>query len=154
MSGRIHTFAGSHVASDNILRAEEFSSGISLYLPAARFDWTFADEVKWLVSVESVVGSPTAWSLDIDFQYAIPNTRGGRMEEPRWFTLDAASITADIAEGVTFGQWKNGDTLPRAQKRTIRNFGANMRILLKPSFTGGTDPGLRITVAAESKGAR
>lgn len=45
-TGRIHTFVGSQASSSNLLRPDEFSSGISLWIPSARFDWTFADEVK------------------------------------------------------------------------------------------------------------
>lgn len=145
-AGRLHTFVGAASIYGPTYNA------LSDVYPCARFDWTFADEVKWVVSVESVVGTPTAWTLDVVFEYAVPNTTSGRNEYPRWFALDEATLSADVPAG-PFSQFSDTSPLPQAQARTIRNFGANMRIRLIPSFTGGTNPGLRITVAAESRGA-
>lgn len=135
-----------------IVRPEAAKPETSLVFPASRTDFGWADEIKWVVSVESVTGAPTAWTLAVKFEYAVINHGGGRTEEASWFELDASNISTNIIEGAGFANFTQADTLPKAQKRSQVHFGQWARIRLVPTFTGGTNPGLRVNVIAELKG--
>lgn len=121
--------------------------------PEHPFDWGWATEAKWVLGVESVTGSPTTWSLAAKFEYCVPNLTGGRREEERWFEVDSTTLAVDVAEGINFNTFTQADTLPATQKRTITNFGSYMRLHLYPTFTGGTSPGLYVSLTTETKGA-
>lgn len=134
--------------------------------PANQIDWGWADEVTFIVDVQSVQGVPTDWSLTGKFQFCMPDTTGAGYSAERWFDLQAEQVSKCIVEGVGWYGGasaapvgaavgtiaKLGDTLPLTVQRTIRNFGLRTRILLVPTFTGGTTPTVTCSVMAVAKG--
>lgn len=132
----------------------------------------YADEVTFIISVAGVTGAPTSWSLGAKFQYCLPHTTGYQYQNPRWFDLQPENVETNVVEGVG---WYGGNAQPpadgsygtlatsaegidfaanpRTVKRTVRHFGHYVRVSLNPTFTGGTNPGLLVSMVAIPKGS-
>lgn len=141
-------------------------SPVDVNQPPYPVDWTAYKELIWTLSVASVAGAPTAWSLGAKFQFAQPHSTGLRYQNPRWYDLQEENVFAHVLEGVG---WYGGahpqpiggasglvadqtDTLPITVSRTIVNHPAGVRMVLAPSFTGGTSPALHISLTVTGKG--
>lgn len=134
--------------------------------PPNRIDWDWADEVTFQIDVQSVQGTPTDWALTAKFQFCMSDTTGAGYSTERWFDLQTEQVAQCIVEqigwyggastaptGAAVGTIaKLGDTLPLTVQRTIRSFGARVRVLLVPTFTGGTSPTVTCSVLAIAKG--
>lgn len=136
------------------IRAASAKGQVSLAQPGHPMDFGWAETLTWVLGVESVTGSPSAWSLSVVFQYCLDNMDGHQYTKNRWYDVAEENIVADIAEGVG---WHGpglavplvaNDTspLPVTVKRTVRNHPRRVRVLLDPQFTGGTNPGLYINL--------
>lgn len=73
---------------------------VELEQPPNRIDWDWADEVSFILDVQSVQGAPTAWSLGAKFQFCMPDTTGAGYSAERWFDLQDVQIEKCIVEGV------------------------------------------------------
>jgi hypothetical protein len=136
------------------IRPASAKGRISLAQPGHPMDFGWAETLTWVLGVEAVTGSPSAWSLGVAFQYCLDNMDGNQYTKARWYDLAEENIAADVAEGVG---WhgpalpppmvaNETSILPVTVKRTLHNHPRRVRVLLDPQFTGGNDPGLYINL--------
>lgn len=122
-----------------------------LVQPAAPVDWSTFSAVKFAVSILSVAGSPTSWSMQPWLQYGV-NYGTGQMKLVRWF--DAGN--ADVVGGSFFpsmtapGTWMV--TVVNPPKLMRINFGEDPTDTRALKFTGGSNPGLVLSLIAYPKG--
>lgn len=150
MAGRTHVF----LAADTTmaLRAPGSTAAVvANEFPVSQFDWGFADECRWTIAVESVAGAPTSWTLKPRLQFAVAHTTGQRLTKPRWYDAPPAQVEALTREGADFETFTQDGGAPAAQSRSLVGFGKWMRIVLEPTFEGGTDPRLLVALIAETK---
>ena len=150
------------ISGDETVTATESDGGTLLTCPANQPEWgVTCDELLFEITVLAVNGSPSAWSLGVKFQRWVPTTKGMQYQYDSWVDLDAVALATDVKEGVGWYSGShadggtgygtiadNNDTLPITVKRTIGNFGLCARVVLLPSFTGGTSPSLSLSVNA------
>lgn len=147
MAGRTQVFLAADATM--ALRADGAANAVvANAFPVAQFDWGFADECRWTVGVEQVLGSPTSFSLKPVLQFAVPHTTGQRLTRPRWYDVPLAQVEALTREGADFTAMT---AAPSAQSRSLVGFGKWMRLVLKPTFVGGTDPRLLVALTTETK---
>ncbi|QNJ57748.1 hypothetical protein KNV22_gp28 [Gordonia phage Love] len=170
MHGKTHILLSEHYTIKPSGTPGEFlwnGKPVDLVQPSNPVDFgSYADELTWILAVQGVTGSPTAWSLGAKFQYCQPNTSGYQYTNSRWFDLQAENVATNVVEGVGFYGGPNsapvggafgvvakfGDTVPVTVQRTIRNFGLRCRVALDLSISGGTDPGIKVSLTAMAKG--
>lgn len=155
------------LAEDVVGLAAGSDSPVPRFFPANQMDFPHARELTFSVSVASVTGAPTAWSLGVKFQLCQVHTTGTMYSAPRWYDLQAEQMEKLVAEGVG---WYGGahtppvgggfglvadqtDTLPLTVSRTLLlGFGLRARIMTEPLLTGGTNPRIRLSVNLAEKG--
>lgn len=94
------------------------STLVELIQPPNRIDWDWADEVSFILDVQSVQGSPAAWSLGAKFQFCMPDTTGAGYTAERWFDLQPEQIAKCIVEGV---DWYGGVPGVTTYKNLVTN---------------------------------
>ncbi|NLP82573.1 hypothetical protein HF576_01805 [Microbacterium sp. CFH 90308] len=147
MAGRTQVFLAAD--STMALRADASTSAVvANEFPVSQFDWGFSDECRWTVGVEQVLGAPTSWQLKPVLQFAVMHTTGQRLTKPRWYDVPLDQVEALTREGADFAMMS---AAPSAQSRSLVGYGKWMRIVLKPTFEGGTDPRLLVALIAETK---
>lgn len=115
-----------------------------------------ADEVVYRITVEGTVGSPTSAFLKAEFQIAQRTTNGefGGSEaytdrNPIWQSIDANTHGGMLPDGDWPTRiWRSEDGTTVVVQRRIRG-GCSNRLKLTPIISGGTSPGIKITVEAE-----
>jgi hypothetical protein len=139
--------------------------------PANAMDFSSVEELTFQIALTGVTGTPTTWSLSAKFQLCMPHISGNQYVVENWFDLQAEQASKLIVEGVGFYRAAhtpptggaagviadNTDTAPSPSaplvvQRTIRYFGHAARVLLAPSFTGGSSPAITTTVVCVEKG--
>lgn len=147
MAGRTHVF----LAADSTMALRTAGSTVAVTaneFPVSQFDWGFSEECRWTIGVESVLGSPTSWTMKPTLQFAVMHTTGQRLTKPRWYDVPTDQVAALTREGEDFTDMT---TAPSAQTRSFAGYGKWMRLALKPTFVGGTDPRLLVALIAETK---
>lgn len=153
-------------AGNDAVRPAAANPEIRLEQPPYRMDFGWCSELTWELRVTGTYGSPSAWSLGVKFQYRQDHTSGYQYTAPTWSDLDDYTISSDVVGGKgwysgTFTPPTNGDfgivadntsTLPLMVKRTLKNFPIGVRVVLDPKFTGGTNPGLKLSLVCYPKG--
>lgn len=137
-----------------ILASQETVAAAITY-PAHRLhlgDW--ANEVTFVVDIQSLSGAPSTASLTASIQAVMPHTTGNQYLNERVFALDATQLTNLTAEGE---DWPNpvctqASSFPVTVQRTYIGFGKDLRLTLTPSFTGGSSPAFVLSVLAHGKG--
>lgn len=144
--------------------------GYGLNFPPNKPAWSIFDEITFVISIGTIYGSPTTWSVGAKFQLLQPHTTLYQFQQPRWFDLQPEQINRIVVEQCGFyggthdapldGGFgviaDNTDTAPTdsAQiivQRTIKNFGALARVQLNLAHTGGINPRAAISVTAIPK---
>lgn len=144
--------------------------GYGLNYPPNKPAWAVFDEITFVISIGTIYGSPSAWSVGAKFQLLQPHTTLYQFQQPRWFDLQAEQVENCVVEKCGFyggahnapldGDFgvigDNTDTAPTdaapiVVQRTIRNFGALARVKLNLSHTGGTNPRAAISITAIPK---
>lgn len=126
-------------------------------------DFSWADELIWYITVDSIVGTPTSGTLTAKFQLGTPHT--GNTQSTSTFPLsgsmlmdlEASQVTNLIVDGA---DWPNPVAAfntdvdpPITYKRSIRNFGSICNLQLDAStLSGGTNPAFRVSVVLIQKG--
>lgn len=136
-------------------------SGIVNLTPYMDFSW--ADELTFILTVTGVSGSPSGGSLTAAFQLGNPHTGDGlngtngayQYSDPAYTLLDTAQKATLIAEQE---DWPNpvctyASSFPVTVQRTIKDFGAMVNLQLNAStLTGGTNPVFTISGVLIQKG--
>lgn len=114
--------------------AERDASVTDHYQPTNTMEFgAYAGSVTFMLWVYKVNGAPTDWSLNPKVQVVMPSTSEYIYTQPRWFDTEQ-----------TMGKI----TAPGFYKITVRDFGMSCRLALNPSFTGGTNPSLSLSLHA------
>lgn len=124
-------------------------------LPGNSVDLGYAEEVTFIIDVQAINGAPTTASLKAKFQFCLPHVEGEQFVKERWFDLETVQVDNLIVDGADFPNplADKTTTLPKTIQRTIKGFGYRTRVLLEPSFTGGTSPSFKITSVMIPKGS-
>ena len=123
--------------------------GVIRTLPYMDFSW--ADEITVILTVNAVNGSPTGGSLTGQFLLGNPSTGDGlnstpstiQYADPAYTALDTQQLWTLIAEGE---DWPNpiasyNMAAPVTVQRTIKDFGSMVDFVLSAStLTGGSSP--------------
>lgn len=144
--------------------------GYGLNHPMNKVDWSWADEIAFVISIGAISGSPTTWSVGAKLQFLQPHTVNFQFQQPRWFDLQPENIEHCIVEKCGFyagahdapldGSFgiiaDNTDTAPTAAvpitvQRTVKNFGQAARVVLNLAHTGGTTPKASVSITAIPK---
>lgn len=116
-------------------------------------DWSWADELTFIVTVSAINGSPDGGNLVTRFQLGMPFVSGNQFSTNRLFDLDSDQVSKLIVEGT---QWPNiayNASTPQTIQRTIRNFGPRCNLRLDASsLTNGTSPTFTISAVVVAKG--
>lgn len=114
------------------------SSGIVDLLPYVDFSW--ADELTFILTVTAVTGAPIAGTLTPSFMLGNPHVGDGanqttnyQFSDPNYVALDTAQKSALIAEGEDWTGIAFNAAFPVTQQRTIRSFGAMVNLRLDAS---------------------
>lgn len=144
-----------------------------LALPANPMHFgAYARTVTFMIRVAAVTGQPATCRLRVKFQVGMPTTSGYQYQNPVWHDIDELAIAADVEGGTgwsAFGHTPPTDggfgvlfdhtdlatrdpaNLGLFAKRTISNFGLQVRIVLDWEFSGGNTnppPGYKATIYA------
>lgn len=155
------------IGASEPIRAASALGPVPLEQPDNLVDWSRIQTVTFTLGVEGTTGAPTAWSLRAKLRFLQPHTDGIQYVNPRFFDLSAENVQHNIVEQVGFhGAGKtpptaggfgvvaeSGDTFPVTVQRTVQHFGSMVQVVLDPQFTGGTNPGLKVSLTAVLKGA-
>ena len=144
--------------------------GYGLNFPTNKPAWAVFDEITFVISVGTIFGAPTAWSVGAKLQFLQPHTYNYQFQQPRWFDLQPEQVENCIVEKCGFyggahtapldGSFgviaDNTDTAPSAAspitvQRTVKNFGHSARVVLNLSHTGGSTPRAGISITAIPK---
>jgi len=133
--------------------------------PSNRLEFgAYGDEVSWALRVEAVLGSPQSWSLGARFEYAVEQGGAGfQYLAAAWVSYSPEDLAANCREGIgwegpgTSGADMDGfgivasqiSVLPVAMQRTVRCTTLRHRVRFRPSFSGGTNPGLLLSLTAQ-----
>lgn len=142
------------VGHSHILAAGE-SLTVATTFPAHRMNvGDYASEVTFIVDVQALNGAPTSASLAAKVQGVMPHTTGYEMLNERLFDLDAAQAAALTADGQDWpaAVATEGSAFPVTIQRTYKGFGKDLRLVLTPSFSGGTSPAFVVSVVMHTKG--
>lgn len=137
--------------------------------PAVETNWVGTEWIEfwfWLVQIN---GAPTAAKLTAKFQLGYPSIDGNEWATPAWTDFDDNDVALRCLGGQAWGATDpvNGVAYPRATDKTpgvlhdsaisggnTVGYGTRcrlvappgmVRIVLAPTFTGGTSPSYRIT---------
>jgi hypothetical protein len=141
--------------------------GYGLNFPTNKPDWSWADEITFVLSLVAINGAPTTWSVGAKLQFLQPHTYNFQFQRPVWFDVQPEQIDNCVVEKCGFyagahtapldGSFgviaDNTDTAPSAAapitvQRTVKNFGQSARVVLNPTHTGGTSPRFGLSVTA------
>lgn len=118
-------------------------------------DFSWAEELTFIIDVQTQVGTPTAGNLTATFQKRIPNKVGFE----QWSTQRLSDLTPEeAATWVTEGNWPSplaayNFASPITIQRTIRNFGNGVNLKLDASDIAGTgSPAFQVSVVLIAKG--
>lgn len=144
--------------------------GYGLNWPTNKPDWSWADEITFVISIGAIYGAPSAWSVGAKIQFLQPHTVNYQFQQARWFDLQPENIENCVVEKCGFyggahtapldGSFgvigDQSDTAPTAAapiavQRTVKNFGQSARIVLNMSHTGGSSPRAGISITAIPK---
>lgn len=104
---------------------------------------SWARRARFTVAVYAVEGAPTAWSLSAKAQDVIMHDGNlWRYQKRRWFDLPDHDLGTIADEATSL-------TSPKIVVHDVEAFGSDVRLNLVPSFTGGTSPGLRVSITRE-----
>lgn len=134
--------------------------GVVRVLPYMDFSW--ADELTFILTVLGTTGSPSGGTLTAGFLLGNPNTQDGlngtgayQYSDPAYSAMDAQQKWALIAEGE---DWPNpvaayNSAFPVTVQRTVKNFGAMVDLVLSAStLAGGSSPAFTISGVLIQKG--
>jgi len=135
-------------------------AGIVNLTPYMDFSW--ADNLTFILTVTAATGAPTGGTLTAAFQLGNPHlgdaanqTQNFPFSDPNYVLLDTTQKTTLIADGE---DWPNpiasyNSTFPVTVQRTIKNFGAMVNLQLNAStLTGGASPLFTISAVLIQKG--
>lgn len=137
--------------------------------PANEVDLTGTRWIEFVLYLQSVAGTPTAASLTARFQKGVGQTTGNEWVAPKWADFTDYDVASRCLSGLGWGgvDGATGTVYPRALDKTpgtlhdtARN-GASLtlgyevrcrvieppdrlRVVLTPTFTGGSNPAYRI----------
>lgn len=145
-----------HLARNRVVAAADITRLFPCNLPK----WDWAKEITFQIRLSSsaITGSPTAWSLTAKFQKSFADSSNYLDTTPGWVDFDAYDVTNRIVGGQGWFTGAhspptgpaagtiadNTDTLPIFVERTVIRPPGLCRVLLQPSFTGGTSPTLTV----------
>ena len=130
-----------------------------LIQPAAPFDWSEYDEVRFIFHIASVTGAPTGWSIKPRLRIAQTSASGYQDANPVWKTLTPAEALPYIAEDTWPADLDQSTPLPAMWIITVTHPFAGMAIDLGESgadaltITGGTNPAILASLVAYPKGS-
>jgi hypothetical protein len=137
--------------------------GIVNVTPYLDFSW--AEELTFIVTVIGVKGTPTGGTLTAKFQLGTPHSgaatngtnAGFQYSAPVYVDLDSTQKTNLIADGedwpATIASYNTTFTTPVVVQRTIKHFGSMVNLQIDTSgLTGGTNPTFTISVVVVQKG--
>lgn len=155
--------------SVNALKFDD-GGGAGLNHPMNKPDWSWADEITFVISLGAIYGSPTTWSVGAKLQFLQPHTAAFQFQRPKWFDLQPENVSTCVVEKCGFyggnhdapldGSFgvigDNTDTAPTdaspiVVQRTVKNFGFCPRVVLNLTHTGGTSPRAGVSVTAIAK---
>ena len=118
-------------------------------------DYTWVEEITFMIDVQQTTGSPSAGTLTAKFQKRMPYVSGPY----QWINQRLSDYTAaEKAAYIVEGDWPAtlaDYTLaaPITHSRTVRNFGMGVNLVLTgAALAGGTSPGFQVVVTAIVKG--
>lgn len=104
---------------------------------------SWARRARFTVAVYGVAGAPSAWSLTAKAQDVLMHDGAEwRYQTRRWFDLPGESLGVIADQDTSL-------TTPVIVTHDVTNFGSDVRLLLAPTFTGGTSPSLSVAVTRE-----
>lgn len=118
-------------------------------------DYSWAEEIQFMVDVQVVNGGPTAGTLSAVFQKRIPH-KTGSIQYANQRLVNLAS--EELASWVVEGDWPSplanfNDSLPLTYTRNVRHFGPGVNCaIVVAGLTGGTSPSFQTTVLFSAKG--
>lgn len=132
-----------------------YSLKTELAIPASDLDFTWAKELTYQIYVKQLNGAPTAATLTAKWQIFIPATGTfAQYTAGVWIDIEAAQLNKLLVEGADYPSplATEATTFPIAFQRTITHFGYAARVVLTPTFTGGTTPSFSISALLVAKG--
>jgi hypothetical protein len=127
-------------------------------------DFSWADELIWYITVDSIVGTPSAGTLIAKFQLGTPHTGNAfststfPLSGSMLMDLESSQVTSLIVDGADWpspiAAYNTSISTPITYKRSIKNFGAFCNLQLDAStLSGGTNPAFRVSVVLVQKGS-
>jgi hypothetical protein len=132
-------------------------------LPECFVDFSDQSDIglTWTLDLQGIVGSATTWTLGVKFQIGTLDTTDAGLSRFRWFDLQPEQAWEMISEGVG---WYGGShpapsggaegtvateasALPRTLKRTIRDYGALVRVVFVWSNVTGASADFGVTAS-------
>lgn len=138
------------------LRADG-GGGISLAQPPNNHRQTDVAAVSFTGLITTFVGAPTTWSLGARLAFLQPHTSGYQYTRPEWIETTPEYLGARVT-----GATVQADGLIQIADQAAplgHGFGISIpellvdsvRIHFKPTFSGGTTPGLRLALTMTEK---
>lgn len=137
-----------------------------LIFPVNRLEFAaYGREVDWSINVRGVSGSPTSWSLKARFLDVQEHSYSPQFAYPEQRPFTLLQTGTDVVEGVGWGK-PGGTPEPNAGvlatiadntddfsggktvyvRRTVRVRNLRHKLELSPTFVGGTDPKLVLSL--------
>lgn len=168
------TMGRTHVILAAVPENRIYGDGIltGLVFPQNYVEWTVdGTEVTWTINVRGATGDPTSWSLEARFLDIVEHTSGPQYSEPQTVPFTELQTRTYVEEGVAWGKadaaidtlGKNagafaviadnsqglGGAVSTTITRTVRCFNRRHKLELRPTFAGGTTPGLVVALTAQ-----
>lgn len=104
---------------------------------------SWARRARFTVAVYAVAGAPSAWSLSAKAQDVLMHDGSTwRYQSRRWFDLPDHDLGVIATQASSL-------TSPVLVTHEVTDFGSDVRLLLAPTFTGGTNPSLSVAITRE-----
>lgn len=137
-----------------LLNSATVKTGVSLNL-TEWIDFSWAEELAFIIDVQQTIGNPTAGTLLAKFQNRVPHKNGSI----QYSTQRLVDLSPEDKAGMLVrGDWPGvladfSLAAPVTYTRIVRNFGPGVNLnLTTTGLAGGTTPGFQTTVLLVVKG--
>jgi len=137
-----------------LLNSASVKTAVSLNL-TEWVDFSWAEELVFIIDVQQILGAPTAGTLNAKFQLRLPHKNGAiQYATQRLVDLTAGDRTAMLPAGdwpAPLADYTLG--APATYFRSVKSFGAGVNLnLYTTGLAGGSNPGFQTTVVLNAKG--